>query len=70
MGDSGVASDGTNMFVITGNTTFTAVTGAVAKRLFGCKPAQIYRSAYRLLGAYKLVFARQWRHGSGRGQAQ
>ena len=60
-GHSGVASDGTNMFAIIGNTFNTGgkLDGA-AKPLFGCKPGQSFEwsALHReLLGADKLVLA-------------
>ena len=39
-GHGGVASDGTNMFVVTGNSLTRAATGWAAKRSFGCRLAQ------------------------------
>ena len=58
-GHSGVASDGTNMFVITGNTfTNLEIRGVVAKQSFVCKLGPYFSGQPdRLLGASQLAVA-------------
>jgi hypothetical protein len=63
-GHSGVASDGTNMFVITGNTFNTAAFGWEAKQSSACKPGQsgMVRRPLRTTGPHELAYARSRRY--------
>ena len=65
-GHSGVASDGTNMFVITGNTFNTGGNWMGGEAIIRLQAGPNWTGMpTRLLGADKLVLARQQRHGSG-----
>ena len=58
-GHGGVASDGTNMFVITGNTFNTGGNWMGGEAIIRLQAGPtLDRSAYRLLGAYQLALAR------------
>ena len=58
-GHSGVASDGTNMFVITGNTFGTGGVWGGGEAIIRLQAGPILeRYAHRLLGADQLVLAR------------
>ena len=68
-GHSGVASDGTNMFVITGNTFNTGGNWMGGEAIIRLQAGpSLDRPTHRLLGTHQLVLARQQRHGSGRCQ--
>ena len=68
-GHSGVASDGTNTFVITGNTFNTGGNWMGGEAIIRLQAGpDLDRSTHRLLGTYQLVLARQQRHGSRRCQ--
>ena len=58
-GHSGVASDGTNMFVITGNTFNTGGNWMGGEAIIRLQAGPVFeRAAHRLLGADQLVLAR------------
>src|SRR5205807_9980235 len=58
-GHGGVASDGTNVFVVTGNTFNTGGNWMGGEAIIRLQAGpDVDRSAYRLLGAYQLVLAR------------
>ena len=58
-GHGGVASDGTNMFVVTGNTFNTGGNWMGGEAIIRLQAGPtLYRPAYRLLGAYQLALAR------------
>ena len=59
-GHSGVASDGTNMFVITGNTFNTGGNWMGGEAIIRLQAGpRLDRTTHRLLGTYQLVLARQ-----------
>ena len=60
-GHGGVASDGTNMFIVTGNTFNTGVTGWSGEAIIRLQAEPVFNGppvACELLGASKLAIAR------------